>query len=59
MWQADLCLLLGGASLVAGVWDNFGRGWALVAAGVVLIWVGWRAYRAQPRRADETTRSGM
>lgn len=53
MVAADACAVLGFGAFVSGVWWNWGTGWSLIAAGALLIWVAWRAYRA-PRRRHET-----
>jgi threonine/homoserine/homoserine lactone efflux protein len=57
MWAADACVVIGAALLVAGVYWNWGEGWALIAGGAGLLWIGWRAYRAptRKRQADDET----
>lgn len=55
---ADACVVIGGGLLVGGVWWNWGSGWALIAAGAGLLWIGWRAYpilaaNRAPRKRDE------
>lgn len=32
---------LGGTVMTAGVWVNWGVGWALIAAGILAIAYGW------------------
>jgi uncharacterized membrane protein len=44
-WLADACLVASFALLVSGAYVLAGVGWALVTAGVLVGWVGMRAYR--------------
>jgi hypothetical protein len=42
---ADGCLIAGYLLIVSGVYVLAGLGWALIAAGLMLGWVGARSYR--------------
>lgn len=44
--------VLGVLALVVGVLVEFGVGWALIAAGVALMWVGFMSHEAAVRRAE-------